>query len=220
MALARYALLVSASGALAALAVLLSACSGEPFGVLYGRTEAGPDVGQAATDDASVDATPVDDVAVLDAGVDASTTAVPEAAPTVDAEVSVDALSPADCEAGEAAPAKATCAVTFIVTNAFVDGFMLKGVALGGDAPALGAWNPGSAIPLAAVSPGAWSGSVVLEDGQVLQFRFVETGPNEDVWESFTPAGNRTLTVACSSGQTKAPPQYTGTFDVRPPDAT
>jgi alpha-amylase len=114
----------------------------------------------------------------------------------------------------------ATCAVTFIVTNAFVDGFMLKGVALGGDATSLGAWNPGAAMPLTTVSPGAWSGSIVLEDGQQLQFRFVETGPNEDVWESFTPAGNRTLTVACPSGASKSPPQYTGQFDVRPPDAT
>lgn len=217
MALAvRTFLLLSAPGALA----LLSACSGEPFGVLYGRQEAGADVAPIATEDAaSLDANPLDDGATADAGVDAPATAVPEADPAVDAEASVDASALSDGDAAAAGQPHVTCAVTFIVTNAFIDGFMLKGVALGGDAPALGAWNPGTATPLTAVSPGAWSGSIVLQDGQRVQFRFVETGPNEDVWESFTPAGNRTLTVACPT-TTKSPPQYTGTFDVRPPDAT
>jgi hypothetical protein len=211
MVRARFVLAVAAPGALASLA----ACSGTPFRALS-DTEEHSDGATFAVDagaaQPSLDAfSPTDDA--REAGASAP----------VDAHAPGDeAPGEADAEAGgaDAAPLHATCAVTFTVTGAFVDGVLLRGVAVGGDAPALGAWNPSSAVALTAIAPGVWTGDVVLEDALRVQFRFLETGPTEIVWESWGTGSNRSLTVACAPADGRPGGQYVGQFDVKPPDAT
>lgn len=205
-------LVPAASCALAALA----ACSGTPFGVLAMAPDAAPEDG-----------------AILDAGAHPSAGDAPgpgepgeggrEAGASAPADAgshATDAGAVADTGSAESAPAHASCAVTVTVDGAFVDGIMLRGVAVAGDVPSLGSWNPSAAPPLGAVAPGVWSGTLVLQDGQHVEFRFLETGPTEIVWESWGAGSNRSLIVACGAADGATTAHYVGQFDVKPPDAT
>ena len=196
-----------------ALVAVTAACSGTPFGVLSVSPDAAPesqsfDAGAAPS--APEAAAPIDPA---EGGHEA------EANAPVDAgAAAADAFADADADAP--APVHASCAVVFTVTGAFVDGIMLRGVSVGGDAPTLGGWNPSSAPALQPVAPGVWSGALVLEEGQHVEFRFLETGPTEIIWEGWGAGSNRSLTVACGAADGAVPTHYVGQFDVKPPDAT
>jgi hypothetical protein len=192
------------------------ACSGTPFSTLPDGVQSATDAAAVATD-AGVAPPSIDGAAPTDGASDALATGSPDAFAPGDA-MSVEGA--ADAGAAESAPAHASCAVTFTVTGAYVDGVLLRGVSVGGDAPALGAWNPSSAVALAPIAPGVWTGDVVLVDGAKVQFRFLETGPTEIVWESWGAGSNRSLTVACAPADGKSGAQYVGQFDVKPADAT
>ena len=107
------------------------------------------------------------------------------------------------------------CPVTFNVTGAFVDGFVYQAVMVGGDAPALGGWNTAAAprMTAAGVTPGAWSASVSLQDGQTVHFKFGKTSTDGTTieWETL-PDGDRALVVSCSAGVAS----YTGQYGVAP----
>ncbi len=123
---------------------------------------------------------------------------------------------------------RTSCAVTFTVADAYVDGLVDTEVALGGNIVALGSFDPEAAPAMTSIGTGAWSLTLVLDDGDQLQFRFVKRGPNNFVWEDWGDNSNRSLTVACSPGAGEAfmdggpavGTAYAGDFDVKPPDAT
>jgi alpha-amylase len=126
----------------------------------------------------------------------------------------------------------ASCSVSFTVADAFVDGVIDTGVAIGGDTSALGAWDPDAAVPMTSLGAGAWTASLVMNDGQAVQFLFVKRGPGSYMWENWGVNSNRSLVVSCSpdaddasdSGATDGGPvvgtAYAGQFGVKPPDAT
>jgi hypothetical protein len=125
--------------------------------------------------------------------------------------------------------------VTFTVAEAWIDGVVYTDVALGGDAAALGAWNPAAAVTMTQVASGTWTAGVMLTDGEHVDFLFVKRGPNVTSWESWAPNSDRSLVVACSAasgivdagavegGSADAGPvvgvSYVGNFNVQPPDA-
>ncbi|MGO9835853.1 MAG: CBM20 domain-containing protein [Polyangiaceae bacterium] len=111
-----------------------------------------------------------------------------------------------DGGASEGAPgdsseaSRASCLVTFTVAEAWIDGVVYQDVAVGGDAPALGAWSPTAAVGMTQVASGTWMVGVTLVDGEEVQFRFVKRGNGVDSWEDWAPNSNRSLVVACAAG--------------------
>jgi hypothetical protein len=107
--------------------------------------------------------------------------------------------------------------------------------ALGGTIPV---WTitAGLLLQQQASAADTWTGSVVLTDQEQIIFKFVEVTPENPMgWESLgAPFTNRSLKVDCSltavdagtqpAGPDGGPPavgkSYTGTFGVRPPDAS
>jgi hypothetical protein len=136
--------------------------------------------------------------------------------------------------AGEASvidgpPVPASCSVTFTVADAFIDGVIDTAVALGGDTTALGDWGPDAAAPMTSIGAGAWTVSLVMNDGDAVQFLFVKRGPSSYVWEDWGVNSNRSLLVSCAPDPDAGAPadggpvvgtSYAGQFGVRPPDAT
>jgi hypothetical protein len=200
----------------------------------------GPDASSSGIDATSVDTasvlasgpgpTPADAVAVDEAGVSSD---VSEAAVSNDVSVTADDGGVSDGPTPDSSEAsRPSCLVTFTVADAWVDGVLYKDVAVGGDAAALGAWNPQAATTMTQVATGTWTAGVVLVDGQEVQFRFVMRGASVDNWENWGANVNRSLVVACAAGMgaeagavaDAAGPvvgvSYAGNFDVQPPDAT
>jgi hypothetical protein len=153
----------------------------------------------------------------------------------------IDTASPAESGIDEPAPGdadqdapvdgtlpRASCAVSFTVADAYIDGIVDTEVAVGGNIVGLGSFDPEAAPAMTSIGTGAWSLTMVLYDGDQLQFRFVKRGPNSFIWEDWGANSNRSLTVACSPSAAQASVDggpaigtaYTGDFDVKPPDAT
>jgi hypothetical protein len=143
---------------------------------------------------------------------------------------SLDDASPDSAEAS-----RPSCMVTFTVAEAWIDGVVYTDVALGGDAAALGAWNPAAAVTMTEVASGTWTAGVMLTDAERVEFLFVKRGPNVTSWESWAPNSDRSLVVACAAasgiveagavegGSADAGPvvgvSYVGNFNVQPPDS-
>jgi hypothetical protein len=163
----------------------------------------------------------------------ADAVAVVEAGVSNDVSVAADDGGASDGPTLDSSEAsRASCLVTFTVAAAWVDGVLYKDVAVGGDAPALGAWNPQAATTMTQVATGTWTAGVVLVDGQEVLFRFVMRGAGVDTWENWGANVNRSLVVACAAGMGAEAGaggdaggpvvgvSYAGNFDVQPPDAT
>jgi hypothetical protein len=140
----------------------------------------------------------------------------PEADASVSADATLaDATAPAAGDGGTRVDS-VFCSVTFNVSGAFVDGFVYQAVMVGGDAPALGGWNTAAAPRMtpAGVTPGAWSASVSLQDGETVHFKFGKTSTDGSTieWEML-PDGDRTLVVSCSSTGAAS---YTGQYGAAP----
>jgi hypothetical protein len=199
----------------------IAGCSGADPAVLFGA------VPPLTASDAAADASGPGAAPTNDAGLNAIALPAPPDAVAPDATDSASA-------AADAGPP--SCSVTFLVTGALVDGLSFQGVYLSGNIAPLGFWDPASSRPLAQIAPGVWTTSVVLTDGDLVQFRFLERGTVEVQWEDWGPNSNRSIEVACLSpaasdggtsdggGSDGAAPvvgtEYTGQFNVKPPDAT
>jgi Starch binding domain len=241
-------------GRMAALAVVLGGCSGvaDPSGLpaasggdLQTLVDAAPGGDAASAPGSSSDARTRDAQAAwvtADAvsSNDASSTdasGLPEviAATWSDATIADAAMaaaldgSPDVGEASGPVAAPSSCWVTFTVADAFIDGALDTTVAIGGDTTALGAWDPNSAVAMTSIGAGAWTVSLLMNDGDSIQFLFVKRGPSSYSWESWGVNSNRSLVVACSpdadvgdvvDGGPAIGTSYAGEFGVRPPDAT
>jgi hypothetical protein len=82
---------------------------------------------------------------------------------------------------------------------------------------------------MTSLGAGAWTVSLLLNDGDEIQFLFVKTGPSSYIWEDWGVNSNRSLVVACSpapesdasaDGGPVVGTSYAGQFSVKPPDAT
>jgi hypothetical protein len=201
----------------------LSVAGGDPLTV--------PDAAASPTQPASGDSSPA-----LDAGIDDSGN--PLDATLADASLADASLAEGESQAaGEASvvdgppvpPAPVSCSVTFTVADAFVDGVIDTVVALGGDTTALGDWDPDAAVPMTSIGAGAWTVSLVMNDGDAVQFLFLKRGPSSYVWEDWGVNSNRSLLVSCAPDPDASTPvdggpvvgtSYAGQFGVKPPDAT
>jgi hypothetical protein len=133
-------------------------------------------------DDVTLDAGGATDGAALDAGPDADAGSFAEA----------DAWA---ADAGQ-------CSVTFTVTGAIVDGIVFQNVVLGGDAPALGGWDPSQVLKMtASAAVGTWATTVPLENGTTVHFKFGMTGSGgQFAWETDPQDVDRSLAVSCGFG--------------------
>jgi hypothetical protein len=208
-----------------------------PTGAPTGSTPAA-DAGHAAvTHDAQSAEASIDAAAGGDAGPDevaldagASDATLVDVGSATTAEAGAASALEAASEAGDAAvAASGACWVTFTVADAFIDGVIDTNVAIGGDTPAFGNWDPDAAAPMTSIGAGAWTVSLVLNDGDEVQFLFVKRGPGTYAWEDWGVNSNRSLVVACSpdadvgdvvDGGPATGTSYAGQFDVKPPDAT
>jgi hypothetical protein len=178
--------------------------------------------------DGFVDASLAGDGGPGDAGPGASDATLVDAA----SEAGTDGFVGASVDKVEgAAPEAATtsCFVTFTVADAFIDGVIDTGVALGGDVSALGNWNPDAAASMTSLGGGAWTVSLLMNDGDEVQFLFVKLGPSSYIWEDWGANSNRSLVVSCGPDADASAPfdggpvmgtSYAGEFGVKPPDAT
>ena len=136
--------------------------------------------------------------------------------PTSSDATTSDANAPATGDGGTSTDS-VFCPVTFNVGGAFVDGFVYQAVMVGGDAPALGGWNTAAAprMTAEAVTPGAWTASVSLQDGETVHFKFGKTSTDGSTieWETLAD-GDRTLVVSCSASGAS----YTGQYGIAPVD--
>ncbi|GAB7044790.1 MULTISPECIES: carbohydrate-binding module family 20 domain-containing protein [Catenuloplanes] len=81
-------------------------------------------------------------------------------------------------------------AVTF---NATVTTTWGTNVFVAGNVPALGGWNPASAVPLSSAGYPVWSGTVTLPPNTAIEYKYLKKDANGTVtWES---GGNRTFTT-------------------------
>lgn len=190
-----------------------------------GQRDAGHLEAGASPAVASGDASPTSDAIPGDSG-------APVDATLADAALAVG--SGGGQAAGEAAVADggsvpASCSVTFTVADAFIDGVIDTAVALGGDTTALGSWDPDAAVPMTSIGAGAWTVSLVMNDGDAVQFLFVKRGPSSYAWEDWGVNSNRSLLVSCALDPDAGPTDdggpvvgtsYAGQFGVKPPDAT
>lgn len=99
----------------------------------------------------------------------------------------------------------ASCTVLFTVTNANVDGVLVTNVVIGGDAAALGDWDPTEALKMSPVSgtSGDWTLRAELPAGQIVAFKFGMSGTNGKsiLWElGPNSSTDRTLAVTCPDG--------------------
>ena len=108
-----------------------------------------------------------------------------------------------------------TCTVNFTVTNALVDGLYFQNIVLGGDAPALGDWDPAKVVTMNQGSTlGVWSVAAPLEDGTTVHFKFGMSGSTGVVtWEGAPQGTDRSLLVSCGGD---AAPSYLGQFSQVP----
>jgi hypothetical protein len=103
--------------------------------------------------------------------------------------------------------AVASCVVSFTVhgvawsnpeggaSDAQVPGRIVR---LVGDPANLGSWTPTSGVPLTETSPGIWSGTAILRDQQLTEFKFVKMEGTTPEWENWLPYdSNRSLRVEC-----------------------
>jgi hypothetical protein len=154
-------------------------------------------------------------------------------APAADLDASLAASLDASGvgEAGDTAAqvAPASCFVTFTVADAFIDGVLDTGVAIGGDTTALGNWDSSGAVSMTSLGAGAWTVSLLMNDGDEIQFLFVKRGPNSYAWEDWGVNSNRSLVVSCAPDVDAGAPadggpvvgtSYAGQFGVKPSDAT
>jgi hypothetical protein len=132
------------------------------------------------------------------------------------------ASSDAAVPIGDAAPqplvdagGTGTCTLNFTVTNALVDGLYFQNIVLGGDAPALGDWDPAKVVTMNPGSTlGVWSVAPPLEDGTTVHFKFGMSGSTGVVtWESAPQGTDRSLLVSCGGD---AAPSYLGQFNQVP----
>jgi hypothetical protein len=137
-----------------------------------------------------VDAPPVDDADASDAG--------PSSPPV--GVASGDALAPG------------TCPVSFTATNALVDGLYFTSVVLGGDAPALGSWDPAKVVTMtASLGVGVWTSGAMLPAGTTVHFKFGMMSSTGGVtWESAPTNTDRTLLVTCDGAASLA---YVGQYN-------
>jgi hypothetical protein len=195
----------------------LVACSGSPDSglmspgtLLVGTPDGGSDAslgtpyaaadGSAETQAASSAASRGDDVAF-----DGSVGAADGAPLDAGTDAGASFLSDADAAAADAdtAPADAgLCSVSFTVTGALVDGIVFQNVVLGGDAPALGDWDPSQVVKMTASAVvGTWTTTVLLPDGTTVHFKFGMTGTGgQFAWETDPQDVDRTLAISCSFG--------------------
>jgi hypothetical protein len=127
------------------------------------------------------------------------------AAAPLDAGTDTDATSLSDAAAtdAETAPTDAgLCSVSFTVTGALVDGIVFQNVVLGGDAPALGGWDPSQVVKMTASAVvGTWTTTVLLPDGTTVHFKFGMTGTGGQFsWETDPQDVDRTLAISCAFG--------------------
>jgi hypothetical protein len=174
---------------------------------------------------ASGDSSPSSDAGVGDAG-------APVDATLADAVLAEGGASQAVGEASvvDSPSIPASCSVTFTVADAFIDGVIDTAVALGGDTTGLGNWDPAAAVPMTSIGAGAWTLSLVMNDGDAVQFLFVKRGPSSYAWEDWGVNSNRSLVVSCApldpdagapvDGGPVVGTSYAGEFGVKPPDAT
>ncbi|HEX3771996.1 MAG TPA: carbohydrate-binding module family 20 domain-containing protein [Polyangiaceae bacterium] len=148
-----------------------------------------------------------DDVAP-DSGLarDAATTSA-----TIDGSSDAGSLDTND--AGDASPPP--CAVAFTVTSALVDGLYFTSVVLGGDAPALGSWDPARVVAMTpSATVGAWTATATLAEGTTVHFKFGMTSSTGAVtWESAPASTDRALLVDCSEA---AAVSYVGQYNMVP----
>jgi len=177
---------------------------------------------QSASSESPTVSSLVGDGSIADAGTDGPDSTIGVAYGDAAPEASVDVVE-------AAAPAPVTCSVTFTVADAFIDGVIDTGVALGGDTAALGNWDPNGAVAMTSLGAGAWTLSLVMTDSSPVQFLFVKRGPNSYAWEDWGVNSNRSLVVSCTPEPDAGEPvdggpvvgtSYAGQFGVKPPDAT
>ena len=195
----------------------LVACSGSPDSGLMsperlgGAPDGGSDAslgvahptadGSAETQAASSMAPDVargDDVA-LDGSIGALDDAPLDAGTDADAAFLSDAVA---ANADAAAADAGLCSVSFSVTGALVDGIVFQNVVLGGDAPALGDWDPSQVVKMTASAVvGTWTTTVLLPDGTTVHFKFGMTGAGgQFAWETDPQDVDRTLAISCAFG--------------------
>jgi alpha-amylase len=69
-----------------------------------------------------------------------------------------------------------------------------------GSVPALGNWDPGSAVPLTQVDPTTWTTTKDLPGSQLIEYKYIRRNPDGGVvWESDP---NRTVTTASGGSMT------------------
>jgi hypothetical protein len=193
----------------------LVACSGSPDSglmspgaPLVAAPDAGSDAslgaayptadGSAETQAASSVASRGDDVA-FDGSAGLADGAPLDAGTDADGALLSD-VAPADADA--AAADAGLCSVTFSVTGALVDGIVFQNVVLGGDAPALGDWDPSQVVKMTASAVvGTWTATVLLPDGTTVHFKFGMTGTGgQFAWETDPQDVDRTLAISCAFG--------------------
>ena len=79
-----------------------------------------------------------------------------------------------------------TCWATFSVNGALIDGVIVQNVVIGGDAAALGGWDPSMALDMSAVAGavGVWTIAVPLASGSTVHFKFGMSGGGGLTWEA------------------------------------
>ncbi len=150
-----------------------------------------------------------DNFSPMDAGASASEGGAFGATATDDA--AADATSEPVSE--EASSPAASCIVNFTVEDAFIDGIVVQNVVVGGDALALGNWDPTLARNMAEASGavGKWTLSVQTPSGQTVHFKFGMRGSGQVTWETLSQ--DRTLEVTCPTNEALS---YVGQFGVLP----
>jgi hypothetical protein len=115
----------------------------------------------------------------------------------------VDAQPPSSTGTSDAASTSpTTCWVTFSVNGALIDGVIVQNVVIGGDAAALGAWDPSMALDMSAVAGavGVWTIALPLASGSTVHFKFGMSGGGGLTWEAAAQSGDRSLFVSSPDG--------------------
>jgi hypothetical protein len=116
----------------------------------------------------------------------------------------VQAQPPSPMGASDAASTSAptTCWVTFSVSGALIDGVIVQNVVIGGDAAALGGWDPSMALDMSAVAGavGVWTIALPLASGSTVHFKFGMSGGGGLTWEAAAQSTDRALFVSCPDG--------------------
>lgn len=204
-------------------ACLVAACSGSSPSSLLSNPP-GPDAATAATATAVDAGAPANDGAPVkpDAPLSAprvpliglgdsapldgaATTPIPQDLDDDEAGLGpVQAQPPPSMGASDAASTSppTTCWVTFSVNGALIDGVIVQNVVIGGDAAALGGWDPSMALDMSAVAGavGVWTIAVPLASGSTVHFKFGMSGGGGLTWEGTAQSSDRSLFVSCPDG--------------------